>query len=145
MEHCTCKIPDEICTDTTCNCRSCGCMIDENIIEAEDVKQVLASGGKVINVLDTKYFDDCHIKGSISVPLRELSDKAQAWDRAMPIVTYCAHEECTASRQALEILEDLGFSNATAYEGGMREWKVLGLPCEGPCKMDYLTPPDDES
>jgi rhodanese-related sulfurtransferase len=92
----------------------------------------------IINVLDTQSYDDCHIKGSINVPLSRLDDFAKKLDRTTEIVVYCANYMCPISKKAWYILNALGFTNVKAYEGGIREWFQLGLPCEGTCTDPHL-------
>lgn len=113
---------------------------DISIISAEDLKREMAVNPEliVINVLGQASFEDCHIKGSVNIPLEELKDYAEAWDKHEKIVVYCAHHDCKASKNAYNFLKDLGFRNIHAYEGGIREWKQKGYPTVGECKMDYL-------
>ena len=109
-------------------------------VTAEDLKRHMEAGGDlmVINVLDKKYFDDCHIKGSMSVPLDDLKSQAASWDKNKKIVVYCASYQCSASREAFKLLDEMGFTNIAAYEGGMKEWHEKGYPTQGACQMDYL-------
>lgn len=109
-------------------------------VTAEDLKQHMQRGNglTVINVLESKFYDDCRIKGSINVPYNQLKERAQKWDTNKRIVVYCAHYQCSASRQAFKLLDEMGFVNVAAYEGGMREWFQKGFECEGACHMDYL-------
>jgi len=93
----------------------------------------------VINVLSPDSFKDCHIKGSINVPLDKLEEYVQQEDRDIPIVVYCGSYQCTASDKAYRLLKNMGFKNLWAYEGGMAEWYQLGYACEGECKKEYLT------
>ena len=92
----------------------------------------------VVNVLARESFEDCHIVGSISVPLAELEAAAAGWDKSQKIVTYCAHSACPASGSAADMLTELGFENVQAYEGGIKEWYQTGLPTEGPAEQDWL-------
>ncbi len=92
----------------------------------------------VINVLPEEYFQDCHIKGSINVPLAVLGPYAENLDKTITIVVYCASYMCSASRNAWHLLHDMEFENVMAYEGGMAEWYGQGLPGEGTCGKDYL-------
>ncbi len=92
----------------------------------------------VINVLDKQHFDGCHIRGSINVPMSRLDDFAKKIDRTTEIVVYCANYMCPMSKMAWYKLKELGFTNVTAYEGGIREWVQLGLPTEGACKDPHL-------
>jgi len=92
----------------------------------------------VINALDKDSYNDCHIKGSISIPLADLAKAAQQFDKDAEIVVYCASNECPVSSKAWHLLNDLGFTNVWAYEGGMREWRHMGLPAEGECVAEYI-------
>ena len=92
----------------------------------------------IINVLGKRYWEDARIKGSISAPLRILTEESKKWDKEQEIVVYCACRECDASEKAFILLKQLGFTNVWAYEGGIREWWKLGYPCEGPCAEQYL-------
>lgn len=92
----------------------------------------------VINALDRETYNDCHIIGTINIPLDELKNKVKDWDRNKEIITYCASEDCPVSREAYEVLVSMGFKNVSAYEGGMREWKKIDFPSQGACKAEYL-------
>lgn len=89
----------------------------------------------VINVLPEESYRDCHIEASRSIPLSSLAVAAKQWDKNKEIIVYCASYQCHASRKAYDLLCSLGFTNVYAYEGGMREWKELGLPTEGTCNL----------
>jgi len=95
----------------------------------------------VINVLDKEYYDDCHIPGSIHVPMADVVATAEkeAWSKETPIVVYCANYSCTASSAVCKQLVDAGFVNSQAYEAGMAGWIQAQLPVEGPAQSPYLT------
>ncbi len=92
----------------------------------------------VINVLPKPMYEDCRIKGSLSMPLAALTQFSTQIPKDQLIVLYCAHYTCDASRRAWKVLHDLGFTNVKAYEGGMAEWNQKGYPVEGACKESYL-------
>jgi rhodanese-related sulfurtransferase len=92
----------------------------------------------VINVLEPRYHEDAHIKGSVNVPFDKLESKARDWDKSTHIVVYCANYQCTASSEAVRRLKALGFGNVRAYEGGTAEWHTKGYPITGPAKEKYL-------
>jgi rhodanese-related sulfurtransferase len=98
----------------------------------------------LINVLDKEFFDDCHIKAvgtarSINVPLEQLESYAHAnISKKTPVVVYCANYKCLASSEGAKMLQELGFTDVWAYEGGTAEWKNLGYPTNGPGKQPYL-------
>lgn len=95
----------------------------------------------VINALTKETFEDCHIKGSINIPLDQLEGAAKKFDKDAEIVVYCASNECPVSQKAWHLLHTLGFKNVRAYEGGLREWVQKKLPTEGACAAHYLKPP----
>lgn len=92
----------------------------------------------IINVLSPFVFEDCHIKGTVNVPLERLADYVRQTPKDTEIIVYCAHYECNASRKAWHLLNDLGFTNVYAYEGGIAEWFQQKLPIKGYCKLDFL-------
>jgi len=92
----------------------------------------------VINALRDQYYKDCHILGSINVPLDDLANYIESSDKETHIVVYCASYHCTASHKAWHILHDLGFVNVLAYEGGMAEWVQKGYLAQGACQEEYL-------
>ncbi len=109
-----------------------GCSREEKKTESKNADFV------VINILDTPFYEDVHIKGSINVPLMELADYAQGLNKQAGIVVYCSNYACSASGAAAKQLLDMGFENVWAYEGGMAEWYQLQYPVDGPATKDYL-------
>lgn len=99
----------------------------------------------VVNVLGERYYEDAHIAGSISGPLKVLDQVAKGWDKNKLVIVYCACRECDASLKAAKLLVAMGFKNVLAYEGGIREWYKKGYPCGGPCKEAYLNEEGDSS
>lgn len=84
----------------------------------------------VINTLDEENFEKTKIPESINIPL-ESNDFLQRVEQAaggkeMPVVVYCASDECDSSTKAAQKLEENGFSNVYEYEGGSKAWKEAG-------------------
>lgn len=96
--------------------------------------------GMVVNVLGRRFWEDSRIPRSISAPLKELDEICKSWDKNQEIIVYCAARECDASYKAYKLLVSLGFTNVTAYEGGIREWyQSFGKEgTEGPCQYKFL-------
>ncbi|HZW61469.1 MAG TPA: rhodanese-like domain-containing protein [Candidatus Babeliales bacterium] len=114
--------------------------IDIKTITAQELKSKLEKDPTlmVINTLSREAYDDCHIKGSTSIPLNDLLTVTRNWDKNKEIIVHCAQYSCPISKQAYKLLIDNGFKNVSAYEGGMREWAQKKFPSEGSCKMEYL-------
>lgn len=71
-----------------------------------------------------------HIRGSLSLPLRELAERAaefEAW-KQRPVVAIC--RAGVRSTTAAAILTSLGFEQASNLKGGMLGWNDAGLPVE---------------
>lgn len=92
----------------------------------------------LINVLPKDMYEDCHIKGSVSVPFEQLQLYAQPLDKNQKIVVYCSSYACHTSAKAWRLLDSMGFQNLWAYEGGMAEWYHAGFASEGKCQAPYL-------
>lgn len=92
----------------------------------------------LINVLGRDTYNDCHIAGSINVPYQQLDEQLKDINKDTMIVVYCASYDCSLSKKAWKKLQELGFNNSYAYEGGMAEWYQRGYPYEGGCKLPYL-------
>lgn len=122
----------------------CGGDTKETVDTAPDKKSNLY----VINVLDEKMYNECHILGSINVPFIQVKDWAQAIDKDAGIVVYCANYACTASGIGAKQLIDMGFKHVWAYESGMHDWHKNGLPSVCPVESTYLkrnnVPSDEE-
>ena len=99
---------------------------------------------RVVNVLDKALYEDAHIAGSIHVPLTQVKEYAQKWNRSVPVVFYCSNYYCTSSFQAAKWLQEMGFEEVYVYEGGMAEWYTLSqqdpsYEVVGPAQDRYLT------
>jgi Rhodanese-related sulfurtransferase len=102
-------------------------------ISTEELKQRLEQGGlEFWNVLTDEYFGGEMIPGSRRVPLdrvgREVRDANLS--KETEFVVYCAGPKCPQSFMAAQKLEELGFTNVRAYEGGLEEWKNAGYEVE---------------
>jgi rhodanese-related sulfurtransferase len=74
-----------------------------------------------------------HIKGAISLPLKEYDLKrsvmtGQPKDRL--IVAYCDGADCNSSIELSVKLMKEGFQNVKIFFGGWRDWVDAGLPVE---------------
>ncbi len=99
------------------------------------------TGLVVVNVLDKPFYDDCHIKGSINIPLEDVEKKMDTIDQNAEIVLYCSNYQCSTSEYVGQRLRANGFLNVSVYEGGTAEWYQAGLPVEGPHTQVYLSKP----
>lgn len=102
-------------------------------------KEGLQTGLVVINVLDKYFYDDCHIQGSINIPLETIDTEIDSIDKSAEVVLYCSNYQCTGSDYAAEKFIKRGFNHVYVYKGGAAEWYQAGLPVEGLCTEPYLS------
>ncbi len=92
----------------------------------------------LLNVLTEEYYrPDKNIPGSRHVSVDKLDEntaKQYAPDKNAQIVTYCGGGSCPASGKAAEKLSAMGYTNVSAYEGGIKEWEASGYPFSGETK-----------
>jgi len=114
------------------------------VVSADDVTKAQASGVMVIDVRVASEYADAHIKGAVSVPYREKSEKTLKYDpsvdefnlaklpadKATPVVIYCNGPECWKSYKASVVAVKAGYSHILWYRGGFPEWKAKSLPTE---------------
>jgi CBS domain-containing protein/rhodanese-related sulfurtransferase len=81
----------------------------------------------VVDVLPKENFERRHIPGAVHIPLqgnpnfvRDVERRAKSKDQR--IVVYCAGVSCDLSRRAAQLLNDAGFTDVHAYEGGAEDW-----------------------
>ena len=59
-------------------------------IDRKDVQRLMRDGAQVVEVLPREEFEEDHLLGAISLPLRSLETEAKdRLDPAKPIVVYC--------------------------------------------------------
>ena len=92
----------------------------------------------IINVLDNKEFDDCHIVGSINIPFSEFENKVASFNKNNHYILYCADYACMSSGYCAKLLRDANCKNVWEYAGGIVEWYQKGYPTEGAAQEEYL-------
>lgn len=102
------------------------------VVDKDDLLKMIDSDNTIIlNVLASHAYEKLHIKNSISAPYDKLENgELDELGRGKKIVVYCASYNCGASRKAASLLREKGL-DASAYEGGIKEWAESGFPTEG--------------
>ncbi len=86
---------------------------------AVDYAQLVKNGAEIIDVRTKAEYQQGHIRGSINIPLNNLSNHYSKLKKDKPIITCCASG--MRSAQAKNILQANGF--AEVYNGG--GWQSL--------------------
>ncbi|MGH2377055.1 MAG: rhodanese-like domain-containing protein [Candidatus Limnocylindria bacterium] len=60
-------------------------------IDRDEVRRLAEQGAQIVDVLPRQEYEDAHLPGSISLPLKELTDEnvERLLRRDRPVVVYC--------------------------------------------------------
>lgn len=58
-------------------------------IDRDDVRRLIEQGAQIVEVLPPKEFEEDHIAGAISMPLRKIEEAREALDASRPVIVYC--------------------------------------------------------
>ncbi len=91
----------------------------------------------LVDVRELYEYERVHIPGSVLVPLGELADRVEEFDRDKPSIVYCAAGG--RSRAGTSIMLNAGFKEVYNMKGGMNAWE--GYVAQGPPEygMAYFT------
>jgi rhodanese-related sulfurtransferase len=60
------------------------------LIDRSRVREMLKAGAQLVEVLPRREYDEEHLPGAISIPLRELNRAtASQLDKSRPVIVYC--------------------------------------------------------
>jgi rhodanese-related sulfurtransferase len=100
-------------------------------VDVAGVRALLDGGAQLVEVLPAEEYEELHLPGAISLPLKELdAQAAERLDRELPVVVYCWDALCDMSPRAAAWLEQLGF-DAYDYALSKVDWMAHGLAMEG--------------
>ena len=101
----------------------------------EDVQQLLASGGLLLDARSPELYSAGHIEGAVSLPMVEIDAKLPDFlthiAKDQIIITYCSGFGCPDSFDLGMQLIDAGYLDVRVFEGGFPEWRDAGLPVAG--------------
>jgi rhodanese-related sulfurtransferase len=101
-------------------------------VDLDGLRRLLADGAQLVEVLPPEEYEELHLPGAISIPLKELTtESAQQLDRARDVVVYCWDGLCDMSPRAACWLTTMGFTRVHDYAAGKVDWLAHGLPAEG--------------
>jgi rhodanese-related sulfurtransferase len=59
-------------------------------IDIDEIRQLLAAGAQLVEVLPREEFEEEHLPGAINIPLKQMTEHATpSLDRARPVIVYC--------------------------------------------------------
>lgn len=100
-------------------------------VDLRGVQELLDRGAQLVEVLPSEEYEELHLPGAVSLPLKALdAERARQLDRDRPVVVYCWDALCDMSPRAATWLEQLDF-DVYDYALSKVDWMAHGLPMEG--------------
>jgi len=97
-------------------------------VDREGLLERVRSGDAIVlDVRPPEEFRAGHIKGALSIPLKELEKHLPELSRDQEIIAYCRGPYCVMSIEAVQMLRARGF-RAARLEDDVYEWSLHGLP-----------------
>ena len=114
------------------------------VVTAEKAKAMVEKGMLIVDTRVANEYVEQHIKGAISVPYKEKSEKSVNYDpifdsfdlsllpadKSTPMILYCNAAECWKSYKSAKAAVKAGYKNVYWLRGGIPEWKAKGFPVE---------------
>jgi rhodanese-related sulfurtransferase len=58
-------------------------------IDRDELQKLTGQGAQLVEVLPAEEYEWAHLPGAVSLPLKELDDRAGQLDRSRPVIVYC--------------------------------------------------------
>lgn len=114
------------------------------VVTAEEAKAMMESGVLMVDTRVANEYVEQHIKGAVSVPYKEKSEKSVTFDakqdsfdlsklpadKSAPVIFYCNAGECWKSYKSSVVALREGYKKIHWLRGGIPEWKGKGFPVE---------------
>jgi rhodanese-related sulfurtransferase/DNA-binding MarR family transcriptional regulator len=89
----------------------------------------------VLDVRPREEFESAHIRGALSIPIRQLEKRISELPKGQKIAAYCRGPYCMFAVKAAEVLRQKGF-DAVVLKESVQDWKSMGFPVDsGPETM----------
>ena len=80
----------------------------------------------ILDVRTASEYEDGHIEGAVNIPVQELSARFDELSREDELLVYC--RTGNRSAQAVDILQDVGFTKIYHMDAGITGWIEAGYP-----------------
>lgn len=99
-----------------------GCAPQEGVenVDAARTAELAEAGVRIVDVRTPSEFEAGHIPGAENVPVNTIAEVAAGWDKAEPVLIYCAIGSRSAS--TVQHLVQQGFEQIYHFNAGMVAW-----------------------
>lgn len=80
----------------------------------------------ILDVRTASEYEDGHIEGAVNIPVQELSSRLDELSNEDELLVYC--RTGNRSAQAVDILQDVGFTKIYHMNAGITGWIEAGYP-----------------
>ncbi|MFZ7125345.1 MAG: rhodanese-like domain-containing protein [Desulfobacterales bacterium] len=106
------------------------------VISLEESAERFETGDAIfVDARSAAEYEAGHIQGAISFPWQDFDAVFESvfplLPEDRPLIVYCDGEACSLSKDLVQALAELGFSNARVLVNGWSVWRAHGLPIEG--------------
>jgi len=89
----------------------------------------------VLDVRPREEFESAHLRGALSIPIKQLEKRISELPKGQKIAAYCRGPYCMFAVKAAEVLRKKGF-DAVVLKESVQDWKAMGFPVDsGPETM----------
>jgi len=88
------------------------------VIDTNQAQNIIDSGAVLIDVRTSEEYNREHIPNAVNIPLDQIN--TVAYDKDTKIIVYC--QSGMRSRQAVQTLVDMGYTNLYDLDGGLLNW-----------------------
>ena len=85
----------------------------------------------VVDVRGFQRYQDCRIRGSINIPLKDLKHESASWPANRKIIVYSDNSSCPLAAKAARRLIEYGFEKVFICDGGLNQWLAKGFEYDG--------------
>ena len=98
------------------------------MIPVDTARREISEGVRVLDVREQNEWDESHLEGAIHLPLGEVAERIDGLvsDRDERLIVHCRTD--SRSARIVDLLAELGYSDAVAVEGGIVAWEGAGYP-----------------
>jgi rhodanese-related sulfurtransferase len=93
------------------------------------LKRVRKGEVLVLDVRPREEYEAGHIRGAVSLPVKELERRLAGLPKSRTIAAYCRGPYCMFAVEAAETLRRKGY-DAVALKESVQDWKAMGYPIE---------------
>ena len=94
----------------------------------EAIRQLNDQDAVILDVRETKEFNDGHLKDAMHIPLSEFKSRISELDKYKnkPVIAYC--RSGSRSFSACKTLKKAGFETVSNLQGGIMAWESQNMP-----------------